>query len=163
MHSCVSVVLRDLTGAFAIACSSRSSPAVGRVTSDSIRKRQIHFPSSPPAVISSSWPHRRAHSAAPRLRPHRLSAAWHLSSALFCAERPRRYGLDLVCPRHLLPAVCASLLGTRRRRRAVASCGLRAPSCVGVVCPVLYLHAPSCCIDELSASRGAPTGSCVTD
>jgi hypothetical protein len=32
-----------------------------------------------------------------------------------------------LCPRHLPPAVYAPLLDTRRRRRAVASCGLRAP------------------------------------
>jgi hypothetical protein len=38
--------------------------------------------------------------------------------------------------RHLLPDACASLLGTRRRRCAVASCGLRAPFCIGAPCVI---------------------------
>jgi hypothetical protein len=65
---------------------------------------------------------------------------------------------------------CASVLGTRRRRCAVASCGLRACSSAPpppvLVYPVLYPHAPTCCCNgngELGASRGAPTCSCATD
>jgi hypothetical protein len=52
--------------------------------------------------------------------------------------------LGLVCPRHLLSAAYASLLSTRRRRRAVTSCGLRALPCVGVPCVIsyIYMHLP---------------------
>jgi hypothetical protein len=61
---------------------------------------------------------------------------------------------------HLLPDVCASLLAARRRRCAVASCGLRAPSCIGVYEAKhsfwgFFSFFP---IDELrrAAARGAP-------
>jgi hypothetical protein len=71
----------------------------------------------------------------------------------------------LVCPRHPPPAVYVPLLDTRRRRRAVTSCGLRAPSCICVLPCVISTctNLLTCCNGELSASRGAPTGSSVID
>jgi hypothetical protein len=72
--------------------------------------------------------------AASRKRPREESQGKAVTNAqqrLRARPAPGYYGVSANSKRR-----CASLLDNRRSRRAVASCGLRAPFCIGAPCVI---------------------------
>jgi hypothetical protein len=91
----------------------------------------------PPARAAPSLPPGRTHT--PRgageapTQPH-----WHppVAPPPPATRAESRIGMMLPSPPHPPTHAHAPLLDTRRRRRAVDPCGLRAPSCVGAPCVI---------------------------